>query len=129
MNAGVLSLGTEVVGCSLAKNLPVRVCAGATLVAPRPDAVKRSALWFDGAGGQFGRVELPDGVAAQCKKAWWRDYPRTPEWRSLPRGVYTGDEATAVELGCFYEPGLFSGAGTLSVYRDDFAMPTIMILR
>ena len=74
-------------------------------------------------------LEIEAGVEATCKKLYRRDYPEKPEWESLPRGVYTGDEATAVELGCFYEPGLFSGAGTLSVYRDDFVMPTIMILR
>jgi hypothetical protein len=127
VNAGVLSLGTADRGCALANNLPIRVCAGATLVAPRPDAVKKSALWFDGAGGQFGRVELPDGVAAQCKKAWWRNYPKTPEWQSLPRGIY-GSSDSGVS-GEFVRDDLFVGAGTLRVVQDDRIPPTIMILR
>ena len=127
VNAGVLSLGTDYAGCSLAKNLPVRVCAGATLVAPRPDAVRRNVLWFDGAGGQFGQVELPDGVAAQCKRAWWRNYPRTPEWTSLPRGVY-GSSDSGVS-GEFVRDDLFVGTGTLRVVADDRIPPTLLILR
>ena len=127
VNAGVLSLGTADRGCALANNLPVRVCAGATLVAPRPDAVKKSALWFDGAGGQFGRVELPDGVAAQCKKAFWRNWPRTPEWQSLPRGTY-GSSDSGVS-GEFVRDDLFVGTGTLRVVQDDRIPPSIMILR
>ena len=127
VNAGVLSLGTEDSGCALAKNLPVRVCAGATLVVPRPEAVKKNTVWFDGAGGQFGRVELPDGVAAQCKRAWWRNYPRTPEWQSLPRGVY-GSSDSGVS-GEFVRDDLFTGAGTLRVVADDRIPPTLMILR
>ena len=127
VNAGVLSLGTADRGCALANNLPVRVCAGATLVAPRPDAVKKSVLWFDGAGGQFGRVELPDGVAAQCKKAFWRNWPRTPEWQSLPRGTY-GSSDSGVS-GEFVRDDLFVGTGTLRVVADDRIPPTIMILR
>ena len=127
VNAGVLSLGTAERGCALAKNLPVRVCAGATLVAPRADSVKRSTLWFDGAGGQFGRIELPDGVAAQCKKAFWRDWPRTPEWQSLPRGTY-GSSDSGVS-GEFVRDDLFTGTGTLRVVADDRIPPTIMILR
>ena len=127
VNAGVLSLGTEYSGCALAKNLPIRVCAGATLVAPRPDAVRRNVLWFDGAGGQFGQVELPDGVAAQCKRAWWRNYPRTPEWTSLPRGVY-GSSDSGVS-GEFVRDDLFTGTGTLRVVADDRIPPMILILR
>ena len=127
VNAGVLTLGTAELGCSLVNNLPIRVCAGATLVAPRPDAVKKSILWFDGADGQFGRIELPDGIAAQCKKAWWRDYPRTPEWTSLPRGVYGSSESSVT--GDFVRDDLFSGPGTLKVVSDDCIDPMIMILR
>jgi hypothetical protein len=84
---------------------------------------------MDGAAGWFGTIEIADGVEATCRKLYRRDYPEKPEWESLPRGVYTGDETTAVERGCFYEPDLFSGAGTLTVYRDDIAMPTLLILR
>ncbi len=39
-------------------------------------------MWFDGAAGHFGKIEVPEGVAAKCKKAYWRDYPETPPPRS-----------------------------------------------
>ena len=126
-NAGVLALGTTNHACTLAKDLPVRVCAGATLVVPRPDAVKKNTVWFDGAGEQFGRVELPDGVAARCKKAFWRNWPKTPEWKSLPRGTY-GSSYSGVS-GEFVRDDLFSGTGTLRVVQDDRIDPSILILR
>ena len=127
VNAGILSLGTADRVCALANNLPVRVCSGATLVAPRADAVKRNLLRFDGADGQFGRIELPGGVAAQCKKAWWRDYPTAPDWQPLPRGTY-GSSESGVE-GEFVRDDLFAGTGTLRVVADDRIPPAIMILR
>ncbi len=127
VNAGVLTLGATNRACALANNLPIRVCAGATLVAPRPDSVKKSTLWFDGAGEQFGRVELPDGVAAQCKKAFWRNWPKTPEWKSLPRGTYGSSESGVSDE--FVRDDLFSGTGTLRVVSDDRIDPSILILR
>ena len=129
VNAGTLVLGTTNTPCRLRPELPIRIHANAKLAVPNDASLTGTILQMDGAAGWFGTIEIEDGVEATCKKLYRRDYPETPEWESLPRGVYTGDEATAVELGCFYEPGLFSGAGTLSVYRDDFAMPTILILR
>jgi hypothetical protein len=81
VNAGVLTLGTADHGCALAKDLPIRVCAGATLAIPRADAVKKNFLWFDGAGGQFGKIDLAAGVETSCKKAYWRNYPVTPKWQ------------------------------------------------
>ena len=127
VNAGILSLGTAERGCALANNLPVRVCAGATLVAPRPDSVKKSTLWFDGADGQFGRIELPDGIAAQCKKAFWRDWPKTPDWQPLPRGTYGSSDSGVSER--FVRDDLFSGTGTLRVVSDDRIDPSLLILR
>ena len=101
--------------------------AGATLVVPRPDAVKKNTVWFDGAGEQFGRVELPDGVAAQCKKAFWRDWPKTPDWQPLPRGTYGSSDSGVSER--FVRDDLFSGTGTLRVVSDDRIDPSILILR
>ena len=129
VNAGALVLGTTNTPCRLRPELPVRIHANAKLIVPNAESLTGTILQLDGAAGWFGTIEIEAGVEATCKKLYRRDYPEKPEWESLPRGVYTGDEATAVELGCFYEPGLFSGAGTLSVYRDDIIMPTIMILR
>ncbi len=129
VNAGTLVLGTTNTACRLRPELPVRVHANAKLAVPNAGSLTGTILQLDGAAGWFGTIEIPDGVEATCKKLYRRDYPEKPEWESLPRGVYTGDEATATERGCFYEPGLFSGAGTLTVYRDDIAMPTILILR
>ena len=127
VNAGVLTLGTAELGCSLANNLPIRVCAGAALAVPRADAVKKSALWFDGVDGLFGKIELAAGVEAKCKKAWWRDYPETTEWQSLPRGVYGSSESSVT--GDFVRDDLFEGAGTLKVVSDDCIDPTILMLR
>lgn len=130
VNAGVLTLGTADLSCSLANNLPIRICAGATLAVPRADAVKKNLLQFDGAAAQFGKVEVPEGVAAKCKKAYWRDYPETQEWQNLRRGVYTGDEATALaNPKVVYDPEHFSGAGTLEVLRDDLAMPLVIRMK
>lgn len=130
VNAGVLTLGTADLSCSLANNLPIRICAGATLAVPRADAVKKNLLQFDGAAAQFGKVEVPEGIAAKCWKAYWRDYPETREWQNLSRGVYTGDEATALaNPKVVYDPEHFSGAGTLEVLRDDLAMPLVIRLK
>ena len=127
VNAGVLRLGTAADGCALARNLPVRVCCGAKLVVPRADAVKKCFLRFDGADGESGRVELPDGVAAQCKKAFWRDWPKTPDWQPLPRGTYGSSDSGVSER--FVRDDLFSGTGTLRVVSDDRIDPSLLILR
>lgn len=79
---------------------------------------------MDGAAGWFGKVEMPAGVTAQCKKAYWRDYPETAEWQSLPRGVYGSSESAAPNV----RDDLFSGTGTLCVLSDD-ALPTFIIVR
>ena len=129
VNAGVLTLGTAEYDCKLASDLPIRICAGATLGLPRTDTVNRNTMWFDGAAGQFGKIEVTKGVAAKCKKAYWRDYPETDEWHPILRGIYTGDAATALAVGAIYDPDHFSGTGTMEVLRDDSVIPLVLRLR
>ena len=130
MNAGVLQLGTADNSCLLAKDLPIRIFANATLKLPNASSTTGNILKFDGAAGWFGKVEVPSGVAAKCRKAYWRDYPETQEWQNLRRGVYTGDEATALaNPKAIYDPEHFSGAGTLEVLRDDLAMPLVIRMK
>ena len=129
VNAGVLTLGTAEYGCVLANDLPIRICAGATLGLPRTDTVNRNTMWFDGAAGQFGKIEAPEGVAAKCKKAYWRNYPETDEWQPILRGIYTGDATTAIVVGAIYDPDHFAGTGTMEVLRDDSVTPLVIRLR
>ena len=130
VNAGSLQLGTASSNCQLARNLPIRIFANATLCLPNAESAKGAIVKFDGAAGWFGKVEVPEGIAAKCWKAYWRDYPETQEWQNLRRGVYTGDEATALaNPKVVYDPEHFSGAGTLEVLRDDLAMPLVIRLK
>ena len=130
VNAGTLTLGDADHACSLAAELPIRIYANATLSLPNDSSTTTSILKFDGAAGWFGKVEVPEGIAAKCWKAYWRDYPETQEWQNLRRGVYTGDEATALaNPKVVYDPEHFSGAGTLEVLRDDLAMPLVIRLK
>ena len=134
MNAGSLQLGTAAAPRRLARDLPIRVYANATLRIPNDGSTAKSILQFDGAAGWFGTVDLPDGVAAQVKKAYWRDYPDTPEWQSLERGFYGSSESGVEALAtathpAFVRDDLFSGTGTLKVVSDERIQPTLMILR
>ena len=129
VNAGVLTLGAAEYGCMLSGDLQIRICTGATLGLPRADAVVRNMVWFDGAAGQSGKIEVPEGVAAKCKKAYWRNYPETDEWKPILRGIYTGDATTALTVGAIYDPDHFSGAGTMTVLRDDSVLPLVLRLR
>ena len=129
VNAGVLTLGTAEYDCKLASDLQIRICAGATLGLARVDTVKRNTMWFDGAAGHFGKIEVPEGVAAKCKKAYWRDYPETDEWQTILRGIYTGDATTAIAVGAIYDPDHFAGTGTMEVLRDDSVTPLVIRLR
>ena len=124
VNAGTLALGDADHACSLAKDLPVRVYANATLSVPNAASLNGAILRMDGAAGWFGKVEIPSGVAAKCKKAYWRDYPETPEWQSLPRGVYGSSESAAQ----FVRDDLFSGQGTLQIVADDCTIPTMLLI-
>lgn len=129
VNAGSLQLGTADNSCQLAKDLPIRIYANATLKLPNASSTTGNILKFDGAAGWFGKVEVPEGVAAKCCKAYWRDYPETPEWQPIRRGVYTGDEATALSTGAIYDPDHFSGAGTVAVLKDNSTLPLLIIVR
>jgi hypothetical protein len=125
VNAGTLILGTAESTCSLATELPIRIFANATLKLPNADSTNGAIVKFDGAAGWFGKVEVPAGVAAKCKKAYWRDYPETKEWQELKRGVYGSSESGAPNV----RDDLFVGAGTLQILRDDSAMPFFIMMR
>ena len=134
VNAGSLTLGSATTPCRLAKNLPIRIYANATLKLPNADSTGGKLLYFDGAAGWFGKVEIAEGVAAQVKKAFVRDYPESPEWEALPRGFYGSSESGVEALATVTHPAfvrddLFSGTGTLKVVADDRIPPTLMILR
>ena len=125
VNAGTLALGDATHACSLAKNLPIRVFANATLSLPNGDSTTGNVLKLDGAAGWFGKVELPSGVTASCKKLYVRDYPETPEWQSLVRGTYGSSESSAE----FVRDDLFTGSGVLTVRSDDVIQPTMFIVK
>ncbi len=125
VNAGSLQLGTADNSCQLAKDLPIRIYANATLKLPNDSSTTGNILKFDGAAGWFGKVEVPEGVAAKCKKAYWRDYPETAEWQVLKRGIYGSSESGAPNV----RDDLFSGAGTLQILRDDSTMPFFIRVR
>ena len=115
INAGTLALGDASRACTLTKDLPIRIFANATLKLPNDSSTTGSILKFDGSAGWFGKVEVPEGVAAKCQKAYWRDYPETEAWQYLKRGVYGSSESGAPNV----RDDLFSGKGTLEVLRDD----------
>ena len=125
VNAGTLILGTAESTCSLATELPIRIFANATLKLPNADSTNGAIVKFDGAAGWFGKVEVPAGVAAKCRRAYWRDYPETQEWQVLKRGIYGSSESGAPNV----RDDLFVGAGTLQVLRDDSAIPLIIFVR
>lgn len=127
--AGTLVLGTTSTACVLNKELPIRIYANATLSLPNAESATGNIVKFDGAAGWFGKVEVPAGVNAKCRKAYWRDYPETEEWQSIPRGVYTGDAATALATGATYDPDRFAGSGTVTILKDDTTFPLIIKLR
>ena len=71
VNAGSLQLGSSANSCQLAKDLPIRIYANAALKLPNASSATGNILKFDGAAGWFGKVEVPSGVAAKCRKAYW----------------------------------------------------------
>lgn len=129
VNAGILQLGNSDYACTLAKGLPLRVSAGATLSIPQADTVSGNILYVDGVDGAFGKMEVPGGMTAKVRKVYWRDYPETGDWQTLPRGDYSGDAATALANGCIYDPMHFSGSGIVRVLRDDLVNPFTFIVR
>ena len=125
VNAGVLTLGSAALRCDLAKDLPVRVCAGAALAVPRDGNLRGHTVLLDGAAGQYGTIDLADGVAEKCKKLFLRDWPTAPEWHTLSRGVWGSSASSAEHI----DDALFSGTGTLQVMSDDNIDPTILLVR
>ena len=125
VNTGTLALGDTDHACSLAAELPIRIFANATLSLPNDSSTAGNILKFDGSAGWFGKVEVPAGVAAKCKKAYWRDYPESQEWQGLKRGVYGSSESGAPNV----RDDLFVGAGTLQILRDDSTIPFVIMVR
>ena len=117
-----MQLGTAASGCSLAKDLPVRVYANAMLAVPHENDLNGTILQFDGAAGWFGKVNLASNQ--RCRKLYVRDYPEAPEWENLVRGTY-GATGSSVE---FIRDDLFTGIGVLTVLSDDVRQPTRIIL-
>ena len=125
VNAGTLRLGTAARGCQLTPGIDVRVCAGATLTVPKARSISRTFLRMDGAGDQFGTVDLPDGVEERCRRLYVRNWPAEPEWTCLPPGIYGSSESGADNV----RDDLFSGTGTLHVLTDETSTPAMLILR
>ena len=123
MNAGVLTLGTAEQGCALAKELNVRVSAGAKLAVPRANALMGLFLRIDGVDGATGTVRLDADTS--CRKLYVRDWPARPDWKTLPRGFY-GSSASGAEN---VRDDLFEGPGILHVVSDSCNDPSIMVLR
>ncbi len=128
VNAGTLILGNATEPCLLANDLPISIYANAVLSLPNADSTKNTIINFEGCADWYGKIEIPEGVDALCRKIYTRDYPEFPEFISLARGRYTGDEATAKALDCIYDPVHFSGSGTITVTSDDTIIPTTIII-
>ena len=128
VNAGTLTLGTATQTCQLANDLPISIYANAVLSLPNADSTKNTIINFEGCADWYGKIEIPEGVDALCRKIYTRDYPEFPEFISLARGRYTGDEDTAKALDCIYDPVHFSGSGTITVTSDDTIIPTTIVI-
>lgn len=128
VNAGTLILGNATEPCLLANDLPISIYANAVLSLPNADSTKNTIINFEGCADWYGKIEIPEGVDALCMKIYTRDYPEFPEFISLARGRYTGDEATAKALDCIYDPVHFSGSGTITVTSDDTTIPTTIVI-
>ena len=107
--AGCLALGNAQYGITLAANLPVRVCAGATLKLVHAHALDNNPLKLDGSAGAFGKVELSD--SRRCASLAVRDVFESTEWTTLPEGTYGSSDSGAE----FVRDDLFTGTGILRV--------------
>ena len=107
--AGCLALGNAEHGITLAANLPIRVCAGATLKPVAAKSIEKAALKIDGSGGAFGKVEL--SRSQTCAALAVRDVFESDEWTTLPSGTYGSSESAAE----FVRDDLFVGPGVLTV--------------
>ena len=109
VNGGTLALGDAEHGITLTNGLPIRVCAGAKLILPSRNAIKKSPLKIDGSAEAFGKVELP--VNQTCKSLAVRDVYESTEWDDLPEGTYGSSESAAE----FVRDDIFTGPGVLRV--------------
>ena len=109
VNGGTLALGSAEYGITLADNLPIRVCAGATLKPVAAKSIEKAALKIDGSGGAFGKVEL--SRSQTCASLVVRDVFESDEWDDLPEGTYGSSESSAE----FVRDDLFVGPGVLTV--------------
>ena len=96
-------------GIRLTAGLPVRVCAGASLLLPYHNAISRNPLRIDGSGGAFGKVVLSGN--SPCALLEVRDVFESTEWTTLPNGTY-GATGSGAE---FVRDDLFAGTGVLTV--------------
>ena len=106
---GCLALGNAEYGITLADNLPIRVCAGATLKPVAAKSIEKASLKIDGSGGAFGKVEL--SRSQTCASLAVRDVYESTEWDDLPEGTYGSSESNAE----FVRDDLFVGPGVLTV--------------
>ena len=109
VNGGTLALGSADYGIRLKAGLPVRVCAGASLLLPYHNAISRNPLRIDGSGGAFGKVVLSGN--SPCALLEVRDVFESTEWTTLPNGTY-GATGSGAE---FVRDDLFAGTGVLTV--------------
>ena len=109
VNCGTLALGNAEYGITLANNLPIRVCAGATLKPVAAKSIEKASLKIDGSGGAFGKVEL--SRSQTCASLAVRDVYESTEWTTLPEGTYGSSESNAE----FVRDDLFVGPGVLTV--------------
>ena len=128
VNAGTLTLGTATQTCQLATDLPISLYANTVLSLPNAESTRNNIIEFEGCADWYGKIQIPEGVEAQCKKIYIRDYPEFPEFISMERGRYTGDEATANAQDCIYDPVHFSGSGIMNVRFDDLVRPTAILI-
>ncbi len=109
VNGGTLALGSSSHSIRLAADLPIRVCAGATLLLPNRNAIARNPLKIDGSGGAFGKVELSG--FCRCASLAVRDVAKSDEWTKLPEGTYGSSDSAAK----FVRDDIFVGSGVLRV--------------
>ncbi len=121
VNAGTLQLGTAESECTLAKELPIRVCAGAVLSLPKEKTLSRkNPLRIDGSGGLYGVVDLASDQT--CASLSVRDVFVSDDWTKLRYGTY-GSSSTTAE---YVRDDLFSGTGILTVGAPP---PTVLSIR
>ena len=111
VNSGTLALGSGTNDCALAKNLPVRVSTGATLVLTQAKTLKRSPVYLDSVGDVSGRIDLSGVESASVRKLLVRDLTQGDEWTVLRSGTY-GSSGSNAE---FVRDDLFVGNGILNV--------------